>query len=408
MRGSTWQGWLCLFPIAAGAVGCASYRTRTGTDQSTNAVANVYVETSPNAWEADPSIKPSIVAFNAGLDGKLTQVQTLNLSEALMIGQGGMVFTSDYRSRAIHRYAIAQDGSLRGPVSTLYPAQYDTTGCGAPTGHGMLDPGGTYLSVELEDHDKNCDVWQTYRLDDNGPYQFLGEDSSNLWYWRDGGVGMGFPGVSPMSKDGKFAYASGGDSGGSFLVAMKRDASGVLRIWKSFTWPYDTQYQWQPGGALIAANNDLVLPMHGITNANWNDAALASFTVDARTGDLQQISTYDNMPKVSFEATGVAFSPQGDMIAIAGDGVLQTFTFQNDGPATPSATAQLPPGQWPNGMLWDSSHHLYLLTQTSLKQPAIAQFSLFVFTAADGLLTPAPGSPWNVPNANVLLVVPKG
>jgi hypothetical protein len=407
MQGRIFQG-LYLLPLVAFVTSCASYTSHTGTFARGDSVAYVYVQTSTSAWEADPSVPPSILAFRVGADGTLTQVQTLRTSESLMMGRSGVVFTSDAASRAIHRYAIGQDGSLTGPVSTLDPAMYDPTGCGGPTGHGMLDPTGTCLTVELEN--QNCDVWQTYRLQPDGTYQFLGQDDSGQWLMFKGGVLMGWPGFSGMSRDGQYAYAMGDVEGDTFLAAMKRDASGVMRIWQGFNWPFDTQYRWQPGGPLTDANDHLVLPMVGQTNATWNQTWLASFNIDPGTGDLQPISPYSTMPKTdASEGVAVAFSPQGEDIAAAGnDGTLQTFLFHNDGPATPSATTQLSAGQFPQQMAWDTSHHLYLVTQTSVEAPAIAQFRFYMFTAADGQLKPAPGSPWNVPNAYSLVVVPKG
>jgi 6-phosphogluconolactonase (cycloisomerase 2 family) len=404
MQGRVFQGGLCLLPLVAVVTSCASYTPRTG-----DVVADVYVETSQNAWEADPSIAPSILAFQAGPDGNLKPVPSLiNASESLITGRRGIVFTADYSSNAIHQYAITQDGALSGPVSTLYPSKYDTTGCGMPSGRGMLDPTGTYLTLELEVYAQGCDVWQTYRLNDDGTYQFLGQDNSNQWVWRDGEVYMGSPGFSTTSTDGQYAYAVGEIEGWSFLAAMQRDASGVLRIWDQFDWPYDTQYRYQPRGLVTDANNHVAMLMVGQTNANWNQTWVASFSIDPSTGNLQAISTYDNMPKTATEAYGVAFSPQGHLVAAGYDGSLQTFVFHNEGPATPSAINRLPAGQYIQQMAWDTSHHLYVLTQTSLKPPAIAQFSLYVFTAADGQLKAAPGSPWNVPNASVLLVVPRG
>jgi 6-phosphogluconolactonase (cycloisomerase 2 family) len=399
MRGRLFQGWLCLLPLVAVVTSCASYTPRTG-----DVVAEVYVGTLPYDSTNSP-VTPSILAFRTGPDGNLSLVQTLKPAGLLMTGHGSMVFTADYSpSQAIHEYAIAQDGSLSGPVSTLFPAKYDTTGCGAPSGRGMLDPSGAYLTVELEG--QNCDVWQTYRLNDDGTYQFLGEDNSNQWVWRDGEVYMGSPGFSTTSTDGQYAYAVGGIEGWSFLAAMKRDASGVLRIWNQFDWPYDTQYRYQPRGLVTDASNHVAMLMVGQTNANWNQTWVASFSIDPSTGNLQAISTYDNMPKTATEAYGIAFSPQGDLVAAGYDGSLQTFVFHNEDPATPSAIIQLK-GQFVQQMAWDTSHHLYVLTQTSLKPPAIAQPSLYMFTAADGQLKPAPGSPWNVPNASALLVVPR-
>ena len=213
-------------------------------------------------------------------------------------------------------------------------------------------------------------------------------------------------GPGAMSANGQYSYAAGEVEGWSFLAAMKRDAAGVLRIWNGFTWPYDTQHLYQPRGPVTDESNHVAMLMAGQTDQNLNQTWLASFSIDPSTGNLQPISTYDNMPQTASRAMGAAFSPQGDMVAVGGeDGSIQTFAFHDDGPATPSAMTRLPAGQYINQMAWDNSHHLYVLTQTSLKPPAIAQFRLFVFTVADGQLTPAPESPWNVPNADGLVVV---
>jgi hypothetical protein len=321
----------------------------------------------------------------------------------------GKIFTLDYPSQAIHEYAIAKDGKLSGLVSTVYPAQYDTSGCGGLTGQGMLDPTGTHLTVKLGGND--CEVWQTFRLHDDGTCEFLGQDNSGQWVWRDGEVDMGFPGPNAMSADGQYAYAVGEIEGWSFLAGMKRDASGVLRIWNGFDWPYDTQYRYQPGAPVTDGNNHVVIEMSGQTNATWGQIGLASFSIDPNTGNLKAISTYDNMPKLTESGNGyggLVFSPLGDYLIVSGPkGTLETFQFHDDGPATPIATSHLQSGQYVQQMAWDTSHHLYVLAQTLPKQPAIAQFSLYVFTAEDGQLKPAPGSPWNVPNAGGLLVVPR-
>lgn len=410
MQGRVCKRWLGLLPLVAVLTSCASYTHQSGTNQAGDAIADVYVQSSIYAFEADPSVSPALLAFSVGADGKLTPAPSLQTSEVLMVGRSGMLFTYDPASQAIHQYAIGQDGSLSGPRSTLDPTRYDNTACGPPTGYGMLDPSGTYLTVELGTFDQGCNVWQTYRLQGDGSYQFLGQDSSGQWLIFKGQVLMGWPGFSGMSNDGQYAYAMEEVESDTSLAAMKRDASGVMRIWQGFNWPYDPQWRWQPGGLLMDVNDHVVLPMLGQTNATWNQMWLASFSIDPGTGSLQPISSYENMPKSSSPwGARVAFSPQGDTLAVAGrDGSLQLFEFQNAGPATPAGTVQLPNGQWPNTMVWDTRHHLYILTQTSPNAPAVARFSLHVFTAANGQLTAAPGSPWNVPNGNAMVLVPKG
>ncbi|MFP5235913.1 MAG: hypothetical protein ACLGSD_08410 [Acidobacteriota bacterium] len=396
-------GWgeLCLLPVMAALTSCASYTAGNG-----DVVADVYVQTSPNTWEADPSIPASTLAFRADSHGNLTPVKTPWGSETLVAAGQGMVFTSDYSSGAIHRYAVGQDGTASGPVSTLHPAKYDSTACAPPWGTGMLDPTGTYLTVELKG--QSCDVWQTFQLEAGGGYKFLGEDDSGQWVFRDGEVYMGFAGESEMSADGRFAYGVGGEgAGGSFLAAMKRDSSGVLRIWNNFDWPFDTQYRYQPGGPSTDGNNHVAMLMAGSTSANGGQTWLASFSIDPATGNLEPISTYDNMPQTIDESYGAAFSPLGDTVAVGGMGFLETFLYHADGPATPAATLKLP-GESLQGFAWDKSHHLYVLTSTDPKPPAIARFSLYVFTVTDGQFTPAPGSPWNVPNGRSLVVVPRG
>jgi hypothetical protein len=391
-----WGG-LGMLPIMAVLTSCASFTSRTG-----DVVAEVYVQTSPTAWKGNPSIPASTLAFRVDSYGNLTPIKNPWGSETVFAANQGIVFTSDYSSGAIRQYSVAQDGTLTGPVSTLLPAKYDSTGCGPPSGRGMLDPSGTYLTVELRG--QSCDVWQTFRLQADGSYQFLGEDDSNQWVWRNGEVYMGYPGE--ISADGRFAYAGGGIEGYSFLAAMKRDSSGVLRIWNSFDWPYDTQHRYQPGGPDIDDNNHVAMLMVGEMSANWRQRWLASFSIDPATGNLQAISTYDNMPRTTDESYGAAFSPLGDVVAVGGYGFLQTFLYHTDGPATLAATLKLP-GESLQSFAWDKSHHLYVLMATSPKPPAIAQFSLYVFTATDGKLTPAPGSPWNVPNGTGLFVEPR-
>lgn len=396
-RRFAWGG-LGLLPIMAFLTSCASYTSGTG-----DVVADVYVQTSPSAWEGNPSIPASTLAFRVDSYGNLTAIKNPWGAESVFAANQSMVFTSDSSSGAVRQYSVGQDGTLAGPVSTLIPANYDSTGCGAPTGRGMLDPSGTYLTVELRG--QSCDVWQTFGLQGDGTYEFLGEDDSNQWVWRNGEVYMGYPGET--SADGRFAYGGGSVEGYSFLAAMKRDPTGVLRIWNSFDWPYDTQHRYQPGGPAVDGNDHVAMLMVGATSANWSQTWLASFSIDPATGNLQAISTYDNMPQTMDESYGAALSPLGDLVAVGGNGFLQTFQYHTDGPATLAATLKLP-GESLQGFAWDKSHHLYVLMATNPKPPAMARFSLYVFSVMNGQLTPAPGSPWNVPNGTGLFVAPRG
>jgi hypothetical protein len=383
---------VCLLPMAALVTSCASY-----TFHPVAGVADVYVSTSP--WSAPQSL----ITFRAGPDGSLTQVQTLphDKPEFPVASNGMFMFTAN--AGTIHEYTIGEDGTLTGPVSSLHPSEYDPTRCGAPlSGKGMFDPSGTYLTVELWSLD--CDIWQTYRVQNDGTYQFLGQDDSNAWLSRNGEVYMG---GGAMSSDGQFAYASGEIEGFSFLAGMKRDTSGVLRILPRFDWPWDRQYRYQPGNPVTDGQNHMAVLMMGNTNENWNQTWLATFRIDPSSGNLQAVTTYDDMPKIAgSQGHGIAFSPQEDTLVVSADGSLQTFLLHDDGPATPGATMQLP-GQYFLQMAWDRSHHLYVLTQTIANPPAIEQFSLYVFTVTGSQFKPAPGSPWNAPNGYSLMVVPR-
>lgn len=155
---------------------------------------------------------------------------------------------------------------------------------------------------------------------------------------------------------------------------------------------------WCPFLAAADPTNNLAIPMQ--PNQGFGAPAgpyqLATYTADA-SGNLTTSSTYQNMPAVAVGAvTDICMAPSGKLVAVAGGGGLQVFSFNGSHPITPY-TGLLTTDEI-DQMFWDNHNHLYALSRTAGK--------LYVFTVTRSEHRQAPGSPYAIPNADNVIVQP--
>jgi hypothetical protein len=333
--------------------------------------------------------------------------------------QGQSIYAIDYgrTSDVIYRYQFRNDGTVTGPTSSVNTQNYGGSVCGYATSDAVIDPTGKYLSLDLSSSQSNgagglyspCATWQTYRLQADGSFEFQGDYQDN-----DGADHFGVQlWLTAVSGNGQFAYGTGDDSDGSWFNALSRDSTGTLMPNRNFTVigpvtdpTAQTDDRYFPWGVAADSSNHLAVIVRQEFAPDPNTKWLAIYTIDPTTGAIQSTNTYANMPQVAEDAFALGFSPTG-LLAVPSFGQVQLFHVNGTDPATPQDVVTVP-NLVVSGIAWDNSNHLYLLTQTNSTHPSDdTQFSLYVYTVTNSGVTQVPGSPWNVPNAVKIVVVPE-
>jgi WD40 repeat protein len=127
---------------------------------------------------------------------------------------------------------------------------------------------------------------------------------------------------------------------------------------------------------------------------------LATYVADS-SGNLTTTSTNSNMPtsavtnSASNSLTGIAISPSGSLLAVAGTGGLQVFHFNGANPIT-AYTGPLTNDEI-DQISWDKNNHLYAISQSKGK--------LYVFTVSATTYSQASGSPYAITNPGNLVVL---
>jgi hypothetical protein len=104
-------------------------------------------------------------------------------------------------------------------------------------------------------------------------------------------------------------------------------------------------------------------------------------TLTAVSGSQQQTaSTADSS---SANTVAANFDPSGTVLAMAGNGGIQTYSLNGNGTLTPAGAAQNAGVKFQN-VAWDDSNHVFATNSSNL----------FVFNSANGILSQASGSPY--------------
>jgi hypothetical protein len=152
------------------------------------------------------------------------------------------------------------------------------------------------------------------------------------------------------------------------------------------------------GGTLNLAAADASNHLSIIANCGTADL-VATYAVDTETGDLSTDSSCTTMPSSAVgttQSTAMAYS--GQILAVGGTQGVQLFNFSGTAEAT-KRTGALLAGVNINRVIWDSSNHLYAISQASKK--------LYVLNVTSSGVTQAPGSPYTIASPMEIIVQPK-
>jgi 6-phosphogluconolactonase (cycloisomerase 2 family) len=84
----------------------------------------------------------------------------------------------------------------------------------------------------------------------------------------------------------------------------------------------------------------------------------------------------------AYHTIALNFDPSGSVLAVAGNGGVQTYSLNGNGMLTPAGAAQNA-GVSFQSVAWDNANHVF----------AASSSELYVYNSASGVLTPAAGSP---------------
>lgn len=359
--------------------------------QTTSPVAYVYTSSNYSGSNLQ------IVGYAAGANGQLTKItgSPFYANVYNMAVNGKYLFGSDNvpgdNLRNIYSYLIQSNGSLKYVKATNI--EVGTGNSCNQGGHQVLDHTGSDLYVFVSDAYCNAEQgYQSFSVNSTtGGLNYLAMSNGTEYT------------MYPLTviANNHFAYAVGCNFNVSQINAYQRESNGALKD-IAVTAPLPAGHPPTGFYQTCVANGTADATNHLAMNVYYNDGAvsdkIATYTVNATTGDLSTASTYSNMPQTAVVSVhSMNMAPSGKMLAIGGSKGLQLFNFPGSSQA--SARTGLLTSSPIDQVAWDNSNHLYAISNSTSK--------LYVFTVTSTSVTEAPGSPYTVTHPASLIVQPK-
>lgn len=148
-----------------------------------------------------------------------------------------------------------------------------------------------------------------------------------------------------------------------------------------------------PGPLAISAKGYMAIvwvPFALASSVPSNQPFVVTYTINSG-GTLTEVSNSQVAPASTSGVGGsnsdnpiaVGFDPSGSVLALAGNGGIQTYSLNGSGMLTP-VSAPLNAGVSFQNVAWDNSSHVF----------ATSSSQLYVYSSTSGVLTPATGSPY--------------
>jgi hypothetical protein len=372
-----------------------------------SAAANVYIQIQ--------GPEGAIYGFTASSTGKLSALPGAPWNPAgVMIGITGPWFLT-LGEDLLHSYEMSANGSIevmeQYDRDSLYAGLYsDYPGANCGSGpnsqnNAVLDHTGQYVYLlNVDAGNGTCVAYQSWLLNhpnDAGDPNWDGYTELNT----TAGQTADLPSILGNES---FAYAdlTLGNPGithihSSSVIGFQRESTGMLNLMQF--------HETDPtlvGGAYAPYRPDasptgsyLVLQLYA---NGLGMGQLGSYTVDP-SGNIASTNTTADMPTSPFYITGTTFSPSGNLFvtyadngatAGAGNGI-EIYNFNGAAPLTPN-TALLS-GTPIDQVAWDSSNHLYAISQSTN--------TLYVYTVTPTSVTQ--DTAWSIGSPFKMIVVSK-
>jgi hypothetical protein len=381
--------------LAALGTGAASSQTASPQSSAVGSspVAFVYVSNFPGGTAN------VINAYTAAADGRLTPVPGSPFHDNVisMAVNGKYLFGSNRAGVYVAAFLIQSDGALKWTTSTDV-ARYNPSGCVVP-GDLIFDHTGADLYF-AGTAGGECDstLYQSFKVQSSDGYlQFLGNTPVSFLF------------NTPLSFSGNNLYAYGSNCinfQGNWLdtfTAYKRESNGLLTATSIDAPlpapPHSGDIYCRTLTAADPTNHFAMVlqPIDTSTSSQDGPEQLATYTIGS-SGALSTASTSQNMPATAIEPVAVlSMAPSGKLLAAGGINGLQIFHFNGASPM--QAYKQLLSGVDIENAYWDNANHLYATSQN--------RHSLYVFAVTTTSASQAPGSPYNIPGTQNIIVQPR-
>jgi hypothetical protein len=342
-------------------------------------VAYIYVSSLPANSSAT-----EIDGYAASSNGTLTSIDgsPFEQNESALAVNGKYLFGLSRTTTDIDSLAIDADGALRYVTSTDW-AQNNPNDCGAAAWLFTDRTGRDLYDMEF-DGDCANNGYQSYGIrEGSGELHYLG--------FANGGAGS-FDGVylpATILGNNRFAYEA--TNNGCFYYGVQgfvRGGNGLLTDGSMTTTlpaPPDGYRIYIPTFAAADPTTHVAMTLWAANppGCGTNSQQVASFTADS-SGNLTTTNTSANMPNTLVTSVqDLKISPNGRLLAVAGQGGLQVFHFNGANP--PTAYTPLLTTDTITQMFWDNDNHLYAISQTAS--------TLHVYTVTPTAYSEAAGSP---------------
>ncbi|MGA2537904.1 MAG: hypothetical protein ABSF53_17955 [Terracidiphilus sp.] len=324
----------------------------------------------------------NITAYSAASNGKLTQIPGSPFpgSVSYLAGNGRYLFGSTLSATDIESYAIESNGALRYVASENVVSA--DSGCGNANQINLDHTGSALYDLAIYGSDCSNNTYETFKIDDStGKLSFLG----------NAGGSESIEEPLTFTGNDKYAYTTNCYHFYGDISSFRRNSNGSLTQ-LSFNIPFPSASAGSYCGFAQAADpvEHVAFAMQAFDGPGNPSTGiqLGTYSV-ASNGNLTTTSTQANMPSVAVgNLTVINMSPSGKLLAVAGSNGLEVFHFNGASPVT-HYTGLLTSSEV-DQIFWDKANHLYAIGTAANK--------LWVFTITPTGYSPAPGSPYTVPN----------
>lgn len=372
-----------------------------GLAQSTPDEASVQAVAAPVAYFYMQTSK-GVYAYTASSAGKIAPINSTPYPVVGGIQHASGKYLISQNKTWLYAYPIESNGALGKQADSINTLSYGGSQCGDKYGQGSgstFERTGKYFYVSLFSPTGNegdgCAVMQSYQVESNGQFKYLG------YVEADGnpqGLGAVPDSVPVFSSNDKFAYALYPNfedghytSFTGFKIASNGDLQAMSFAEKDPQTPGDA---WFYNPIAMAADNAGHLAVVLNWFAGYPPPRLASYTIDG-SGNLKSTNTAADMPSLAESGAGMTFSPSGKLLAVPEATGVHLFNFNGAAPITANKRIAIPGGVT-GSLAWDNHNHLY----------AQGTAGLYVYTVTPTSVAEVPGSPFKVA-ASSWIVVPK-
>lgn len=315
-----------------------------------------------------------VYGFSADSNGQLAAISGSPFKTGTKIvgGNGTQFFTMG--QTLLHSWAVGSTGAIGSQKSQIGFLNYAGSSCGGGTGgigNAVLDHTGQYIYVLLQNGgDGSCAAYQTYKINSDGSFTFVGDTEKTLDASTTDSVGL------PSILGGEsFGYASEWVGHYTNLIGFRRASTGELQLMQfNETDPTLAGSNYLPAYPDASPTGKYVVvqlyPNDG--GGDTNPPQIGSYSVDSQ-GNISTANTSSNMPTSQLTGpSSMSFSPDGKMLAIAslygagqfGNGV-EIYNFNGASPLT--LNTRLLNGTPIDQVAWDATHHLYAISRSESK-----------------------------------------